>query len=73
MARTGSERSARALRPLSTTMIVLSAVLAFLISPLAALAGDPEVTITRFENLPNRLFYFDDTPVRSPSLSSFSR
>lgn len=28
-----------------------------------ALAGDPEVTVTRIENVPNRLFYFDDTPV----------
>ncbi|KAL7422736.1 vacuolar protein sorting/targeting protein PEP1 [Cryptotrichosporon argae] len=28
-----------------------------------ALAADPEVTITRLQNLPSRLFYFDDTPV----------
>lgn len=34
-----------------------------LLSPLLVSAGEPEVTITRIENLPNRLFYFDDTPV----------
>lgn len=35
----------------------------FSAAPLSVLAGDPEVSISRIENLPNRLFYFDDTPV----------
>lgn len=43
--------------------VVVLALCALLI-PLLAIAGDPEVTITRLENLPNRLIYFDDTPVR---------
>lgn len=33
-----------------------------------AVADDPQVTITRFHNLPNRLFYFEDTPVSPLSL-----
>lgn len=33
------------------------------VAPLSVLAGDPEVSVSRIENLPNRLFYFDDTPV----------
>ncbi|RXK41140.1 signal sequence binding protein [Tremella mesenterica] len=37
--------------------------LALTLFPLAALADDPEVTVTRFDNLPSRLFYFEDTPV----------
>lgn len=36
---------------------------AAVLGPLLALAGDPEVSITRLANLPSRLFYFDDTPV----------
>ena len=28
-----------------------------------ALAAPPEVTVTHIDNLPNKLFYFDDTPV----------
>lgn len=35
----------------------------FSVAPLSVLAGDPEVSVSRIENLPNRLFYFDDTPV----------
>ena len=46
-------------------MRLLSALLAAALGPLAALGADPEVTITRLANLPSRLFYFDDTPVRS--------
>lgn len=34
-----------------------------LLSAALTLAGKPEVTVTRIENIPNRLFYFDDTPV----------
>ena len=30
---------------------------------LSVRADDPEVTVTRLQNLPNRLFYFEDTPV----------
>ncbi|ODN82335.1 signal sequence binding protein [Cryptococcus wingfieldii CBS 7118] len=44
-------------------MLLLPALLGVLISALAALAADPQVTVNRIENLPNRLFYFDDTPV----------
>ncbi|OCF42192.1 signal sequence binding protein [Kwoniella heveanensis CBS 569] len=44
-------------------VILFSCVLAVLLSPLTVLAGDPEVTVNRIENLPNRLFYFDDTSV----------
>ena len=39
-------------------------LLAFLFAALLSVrADDPEVTVTRLQNLPNRLFYFDDTPV----------
>lgn len=41
-------------RWLSVGLIALAAVVR---------ADAPEVTITKIENLPNRLFYFDDTPV----------
>lgn len=45
-------------------MLLLFIVTAiFSVAPLSVLAGDPEVSISRIENLPNRLFYFDDTPV----------
>ena len=33
---------------------------------LAIVAGQPQHSITRFDNLPARLFFFDDTPVRAP-------
>lgn len=39
----------------------LLALLAF--SPMSVIAADPQVAVTRLENLPNKLFYFDDTPV----------
>ncbi|WRT68442.1 uncharacterized protein IL334_005418 [Kwoniella shivajii] len=42
--------------------LIASLALCLLFSPIVT-AGDPEVTVTRVENLPNRLFYFDDTPV----------
>ncbi|ORY35539.1 hypothetical protein BCR39DRAFT_567933 [Naematelia encephala] len=42
---------------------VLTLVLGLFFVPAGVLADDPEVTITRLDNLPNRLFYFDDTPV----------
>ncbi|WWC63338.1 uncharacterized protein I303_105938 [Kwoniella dejecticola CBS 10117] len=45
------------------TIITAFILICLIISPLVAFAGDPEVTVTRVENLPNRLFYFDDTPV----------
>ncbi|WVQ82331.1 hypothetical protein IAT38_004459 [Cryptococcus sp. DSM 104549] len=44
-------------------LLLLSLVVGLVLSPISALAGDPEVTVTKIENLPNRLFYFDDTPV----------
>ncbi|WVO13483.1 hypothetical protein L204_101103 [Cryptococcus depauperatus] len=44
-------------------MLLLCVAFALLLGPLIAMAGDPEVTVNRIENLPNRLFYFDDTPV----------
>ena len=44
-------------------MLGLSLLLGLALAPLASLAKDPEVTVTRVENVPNRLFYFDDTPV----------
>jgi len=44
-------------------MRLLSTLLAAALAPLAALAADPEVSVTRLANLPSRLFYFDDTPV----------
>jgi hypothetical protein len=50
-------------------MRLLSNLLVAVLGPLAALAADPEVSITRLANLPSRLFYFDDTPVRP--LSAF--
>jgi hypothetical protein len=49
-------------------MFVLATILGLLLAPLAVLADDPQVTITRLENLPNRLFYFEDTPVSLPAL-----
>ncbi|KIR51702.1 signal sequence binding protein [Cryptococcus gattii Ru294] len=46
------------------TMLLLFIITAiFSVAPLSVLAGDPEVSVSRIENLPNRLFYFDDTPV----------
>jgi hypothetical protein len=47
-------------------MRLLSTIVAAALGPLAALAADPEVSVTRLANLPSRLFYFDDTPVRAP-------
>jgi hypothetical protein len=44
-------------------MMILSTLIMALLSPLATLAANPEVSITRLANLPSRLFYFDDTPV----------
>ncbi|WVR07517.1 hypothetical protein IAU60_004559 [Kwoniella sp. DSM 27419] len=44
-------------------MIALVSLLAAVLLPLSVLGGDPQVSITRIENLPNRLIYFDDTPV----------
>ena len=32
------------------------------------MADDPEVTVTRVPNMPNNLFYFDDTSVSNPKL-----
>jgi len=46
-------------------MPTLPLLLALALAPLAAMAKDPEVTVTRIENMPNKLFYFDDTPVSS--------
>ncbi|KAK4688992.1 hypothetical protein P7C73_g1101, partial [Tremellales sp. Uapishka_1] len=43
-------------------MLILSLVLCALL-PLAVRADDPIVSITKLDNLPTRLFYFDDTPV----------
>lgn len=52
------------LRPtLRGVMSCLLPLVIGLLAPLLVAAGDPEVTITRVENLPNRLFYFEDTPV----------
>lgn len=46
------------------TMLLLFIIVSiFSVAPLSVLAGDPEVTVSRIDNLPNRLFYFDDTPV----------
>ncbi|WVW85580.1 hypothetical protein I302_107618 [Kwoniella bestiolae CBS 10118] len=45
-----------------TPRLILHLLICLLL-PLLVLAGDPEVTVTRIENLPNRLFYFDDTLV----------
>lgn len=42
-------------------LFIITAI--FSVAPLSVFAGDPEVSISRIENLPNRLFYFDDTPV----------
>ena len=33
---------------------------------LALAAGQPEHSISYFDNLPSRLFFFDDAPVRAP-------
>lgn len=42
-------------------LFIIASILS--VAPLSVLAGDPEVTVSRIDNLPNRLFYFDDTPV----------
>jgi hypothetical protein len=42
-----------------------SVLLALLLASMAAMAKDPEVTVTRIENMPNKLFYFEDTQVSS--------
>ena len=53
--------------------LLLSFVFAILsLFPLVQ-AANPEVTITRLENLPNRLYYFDDTPVRLSLLYPMAR
>jgi hypothetical protein len=46
-----------------SAVAMLSLFLSALLFVPLALADDPQVTITRFQNLPNRLFYFEDTPV----------
>ena len=46
-------------------ILTFTLILGLLFVPTRALADDPQVTVTRMENLPNRLFYFDDTPVSS--------
>jgi hypothetical protein len=46
------------------SFLVLSLILGLSLAVLPALADEPEVTITRLENLPSKLIYFDDTPVR---------
>lgn len=48
-------------------MLNLLPLVLALLAPALVAAGDPEVTITRVENIPNKLFYFDDTPVSCPS------
>jgi len=53
----------RSIRSTSTIMFALSLLALLALSPTAVMAADPEVTVTRLENLPNKLFYFDDTPV----------
>jgi hypothetical protein len=50
-------------RPLNGIMLALTLTLALLLSPSVVQAADPQVTVTRVQNLPNKLFYFDDTPV----------
>lgn len=59
------ERLLITMRPPNRTMAGLMSLLGSLVLLpfLAAAAGRPEVTITRLENLPNKMFYFDDTPV----------
>ncbi len=44
-------------------LLILALFLGMVFSPIAVRADDPEVTITRLINPPNRMFYFDDTPV----------
>jgi hypothetical protein len=41
-------------------------ILSLLLLAIAARAADPKVAVTRFKNLPSKLFYFEDTPVRLP-------
>jgi hypothetical protein len=41
----------------------------FLPSLLVQAQNDPQVTVNRFENLPARLFFFDDATVR-PDIST---
>ncbi|WWD19083.1 hypothetical protein CI109_103541 [Kwoniella shandongensis] len=51
-------------RRLPLNMIfIFSLVLGLLLTPLGVSAGDPQVVVHKLQNLPNRLFYFDDTPV----------
>ena len=47
----------------ASIMTRFSLLLVFALAPMAAMAKDPEVTVTRIENMPNKLFYFDDTQV----------
>lgn len=37
-------------------------LLSLLLAPLVK-ADDPQVSVTKLQNLPNKLFYFEDTPV----------
>ena len=56
-------------RRLLGSMLPIYVLVVLLLGPLVAVADDPEVTVTRLENLPSRLFYFEDTPVSRLSRS----
>ena len=53
-----------------SVMSALALLMAFALAPVAITAKDPEVTVTRIENMPNKLFYFDDTQVSNLSIMS---
>jgi hypothetical protein len=54
-------RGSRGIEPLRSVWLLLVCALAFVTQVSAA--GKPEVTTTRFRNMPTKLHYFDDSTV----------
>ncbi len=63
MARTHSSRGRNLARHLSILPFALIAAFLVLLLPTLTGAADPGVSVTRFQHLPSKIVYFDDSPV----------